>query len=104
MVYREPADELARQAARAAEASGPLASLDVDGRPGPAGAINIVLERDPGRDHVAHIRGRLASWGGEERLPLESVYESLSVHDNELPPDPPDPSLPPRPFSPASPP
>ena len=37
MVYREPADELARQAAAAAAATGPLARLDVAGRDGVRG-------------------------------------------------------------------
>ncbi|HSO40153.1 MAG TPA: hypothetical protein VLT33_46825 [Labilithrix sp.] len=107
MVYREPAEELARQAALAAAASGPLATLDVDGREGAdgadgaggahgvgsgedgdggtaagratagegGGAIAIVLERDPGRDHVARLHGQLTSWRGAERADQELDFE-----------------------------
>ena len=57
MVYREPADELARRAAAAKENAGPLASIEVDGRPGRHGA-------DGARGRDGHGDGRGGQVGG----------------------------------------
>lgn len=105
MVYREPADELARRAAQVQK--GPLASLDVTGAvgqnalhgargeagvtsgadggrggdAGPAeagkrgGNIHIVVARDPGRETIATIRGETREVEGKRPVDLEIDFE-----------------------------